>query len=548
MVSVVNSKANITNDVESVNTDINSLYNLYIRGMIDKIRSPVNTASTIDSFKQIAGFTSFSTLEDFEKMKRFNQFFEGVEESPNRFIESRQHAFLRAMGFPTASSTRFYSPGFEPGRHPFFDINKSTVNAEVLVDDALIALQTNRELDPHTRRRIFAKRNTVSSTYAILTRFPGPLLHIQEDGQPFDADKQKIEIKSRRGGFVEYQFYTEQDISLSGDEEDNIFSPRHILKPFVVNPAIAISCPAESWVAVPFLPTEQSRKYDPDKPALPTPGIEAIIELRLRGEQDPALVGDLETLFATSNSTTEEQLEEFASGTKPSSSIERRIITKNIRIIKGLVEKLNDRVITLNKIVADIQLQPLPSIEGPEFGGEFIRAQSEYDTQIADQTLKSLLQKATQASVAQSAFNGYDTSINVDKLVKNLEVAQASQGELGIQSLKEIEIITGEISGLGLIDVLAMYTAFFMIDIDTLLSFIDINAINRIKTYRPALQTGDFFNHFNARSASAAAYTPETFLTVYERSVVEILKFADRHREFIKKNPVGKDAGSVKGT
>lgn len=90
-----------------------------------------------------------------------------------------------------------------------------------------------------------------------------------------------------------------------------------------------------------------------------------------------------------------------------------------------------------------------------------------------------------------------------------------------MRHLRMIEIITGEISGLGLVDILAIYTALWSIKIEDLLDLLDEDSFNRLNTFNPGLRTKDV----NDRQQRAPAVV--TAIEALEGRVKNILTFAD---------------------
>jgi hypothetical protein len=91
-------------------------------------------------------------------------------------------------------------------------------------------------------------------------------------------------------------------------------------------------------------------------------------------------------------------------------------------------------------------------------------------------------------------------------------------------AMGNIETITGEISGLGLIDILSIYTALWAIDIDTLIGFLDDDSFQRMITFNPT------FANISAISSrkNGNKITITTILSKFEDKVSSLLSFADK--------------------
>ena len=108
----------------------------------------------------------------------------------------------------------------------------------------------------------------------------------------------------------------------------------------------------------------------------------------------------------------------------------------------------------------------------------------------------------------------------------------------GFKALREIEIITGEISGLGLIDILAIYTALWSIDIKTLIGFLDNSSYERLIKFNPSLEP-------SARLAYGKSILSS--LQDFEKSVKLILNIIDKLIQAQILNPNQKNTINIQG-
>jgi hypothetical protein len=92
----------------------------------------------------------------------------------------------------------------------------------------------------------------------------------------------------------------------------------------------------------------------------------------------------------------------------------------------------------------------------------------------------------------------------------------------GINNLKNVEIVTGEISGLGLIDILAIYSSLWTIDINYLINLLDNSSFNRLYKYNPTLRSQEIINRFNNQTINIS-----TVLQTLQNLISEVLIFAD---------------------
>lgn len=111
---------------------------------------------------------------------------------------------------------------------------------------------------------------------------------------------------------------------------------------------------------------------------------------------------------------------------------------------------------------------------------------------------------------------------------------------LGSNALRAVEIITGEISGLGLIDILAVYAALWSIDLDVLVSLLDNNAFNRLYENK-SLRNSNVMSRHN----SGPKYSGKDAIVKLENRVINILAFADRLLEQKLASPKLAEGGSI---
>jgi hypothetical protein len=114
---------------------------------------------------------------------------------------------------------------------------------------------------------------------------------------------------------------------------------------------------------------------------------------------------------------------------------------------------------------------------------------------------------------------------------------------MAINALKIIEIVTGEISGLGLVDILAIYTALWTIDIGDLISLLDNNSLARLNYNFPTLVTSEVANQLSGTR-------PDIFtaLTNFEKVLFNILTYADKVLVQIRQGPRRARRGIIEGT
>ena len=207
-----------------------------------------------------------------------------------------------------------------------------------------------------------------------------------------------------------------------------------------------------------------------------------------------------------------------------------------VKAIKVCLKQLDFAIRELDVINNQINLQPLPSTEGPEFGGNIrtdfgLKQPSDIDKQIAIMNLTKL-NNDFQSKIDTSKIGGGndlfvssivgDLSRNFDDSIKKKQRARDKQGSLAMGHLRTIEIITGEVSGIGLIDILAIYCALWSMDMNSLLGFLDNNSLNRLQAYFPELTNIEVFNQIHSRPDIVDT------LSNFEKILFNILSFADK--------------------
>jgi hypothetical protein len=144
-------------------------------------------------------------------------------------------------------------------------------------------------------------------------------------------------------------------------------------------------------------------------------------------------------------------------------------------------------------------------------------------------------------SVAYAADGGLSGNVKRDftRDLNKLKKKRDAQSNRALQLLKTIEIITGEVSGLGLVDIFAIYSALWAIDIEDLLGFLDSNSINRLKENFPNLVTSE------VESAINDPVSIDTALKSFEITLFNILSFADNLFKEENKTPLRNRGGNA---
>lgn len=536
-------------DTQSVITDVTEMSKQYI-GPIDVLKSifkPIQSSSV--SAKNIANVADID-----------------VDNPP----ESRTHCFYRMIGFPVIEpGGSFYSPGYEPNSNKTAE-KKAKVNAKYLANQNLTLVVNSRETSYKMRKNIFAREDINATAYAIALRyiktFSGYFDKSSMGIDPLKPDLQNFIVKERKTALISFN----QTNNLT-----NTFSKQnHILKPFITNPLINETVnPLENRICVPFLNTKEDTRINANAPPLKRPAIELILRLRLQQEsntdtyfykQANELINgtvsegsnqDIKnTILALSGSKNLTQLqnnEAFLNTINNFSTVQTQTLNMLITKIKGLIEQLDESIRDLDVVSRQIEFLPKPDKQGPEFGGMVnSNINSVYDQNIANLTILDL-NTTRQAQLINDRLGGgnelFASAVfasgqkNYKEEINKLQRQKDDLASRAINNLADIERICGEVSGLGLIDVLAIYTALWAIDIESLLAFLDDDAFNRLYDFNPELRTPEV----NARRSSGSSITCLDALKHFETVLYNILYFADYVLEQVGNSPLGKSGTNI---
>jgi len=558
MVKLKINKESGIEDTQTIIQDISELHKQFV-GPIDRLRS-LSKPSPQSSFTRVP--QSSQSLHEFITQNNFNN----IEINPDRPLESRAHCFYRMLGLPVvAPDGSFYSSGFEPNSTTTLD-KREKVNKALLADQNLQTIMLLRERDVQTRRSTFVRQNIDSTAYALALRYTRSFSeYIDKNLGPLKADKQTYTIPDRI-------FETDRVGSKA-----NFNSASHILRPFIVNPLIADTVmPANNLVCVPFLASKEDTKIDLNVSLL-RPGIEFILRMRLQenssnidflnevkriisqqgSESDSETAQDVRNTISVitgeSDLATLQNSPAFDSIVGNISSVQFSTINILIKTIKLVLEKLDYSIREFDALKNSLNFEPIPTVEGPEYGGN-IRTSggtglSEYEQKIGLLRIMDLNAQQQQKVVSDRLGGGselFATSVvSVTQKDYSSEIAGLTKerddlASQAIEHMSNIEKIVGEVSGLGLIDVLCIYTALWAIDLDVLLGLIDDEAFERLYSNNPELRTTEV----NERH-DGFVFGGIEVLTKFESKLFNILNFADKIFDQLRSSPQENNSGDI---
>jgi hypothetical protein len=499
---------NQENSFDSQNNEINieQLYNDFIRE-IDLFRSRVDGKKVFPDKISKENVNVISTTTE-------------VSDFP---VESRCHAFYRLIGLPVVSNTfSFYSPGFNK------DVNidkqllerQVTIANQVLSNKNLIKIFDLRESFHINMTKKFELQNFESGIIALTNsnNYNRREFNLSiRDSNPsdiFESIKQIHSINS--SSFVNslgipLSYYKDD----SGNSINGVEARQHIIKPFIVDPRIDYSVgPAERRIAAPFLLTKNSLKLNDDV-YLKRPYIETVCRVRLNpsNNKDHLTETQLANLEAFKNSDTFKNLNivQIFNTLQPN---EKEQLFRFINIFRAMGQLLIKSYREIEKTESLYDWIPIPNKNGPEYGSDTrdVTQQSnavqstQRDQEIKNKTLKaeidSILIKVlghNPNDLGDFVFSDIHFSpdpensrsfgnINKDNLDHMLQ-ERKNACKRANDALKNIEIITGEFSGFGFCDIIAIYSALWLIDIKYLEGLLDDEAFFRAQSTKGIVTT-----------------------------------------------------------
>lgn len=536
-----------TDDVQDIEVSLDALVAKFILP-IERLRSHAAPNTLKERGQTGAGATVSAQM-----VEQLASSLGGSSFNQNEPQESRTHAFYRMLGLPVISSLAgFYNPGFNPIKSTGSVNNRIQISSNV--DQNIIVSHTTRETSAKTRKNIF-KTEANAAVYSVGMLIPKKFQVISTDKTFTDIDEQKFVIPLRKSMIT--SIYS----NVNGSEITNTFDTGvHILRPFCVDPTIADTVqPAEKMVCEPFLSRENDTKLEGSKKLL-RPGLELILRLRLAQQptdEDAIANTIIFTLDPDQNieGLSRTEIKDLVSALLAENKIQGAVVgeltgitayeinqlNQSIKTIKALIKKLIDSISIIAQAMIEIEWHPKPGEKGPEDFGSFTNdgaLRYKIGKPELEQRILNLEFLAEQSKyVGNPAFELSDYAIstfesvkkNFDEELGNAQGEKKAHEQNAGKALSAIEYITGEISGLGLVDILAIYAAMWAIDIDVLLSLIDNAAFDRLygdsgivskdKSLRnPAVEN---------RKNDGPRHSGFDALGILEAQIISILAFAD---------------------
>ena len=536
----------VLDDFQSMDLDINSLIEKFIKP-IDRYRS--RTAPTITGPLKQPSKVSLNVLK-----------------------ESRAHAFYRILGLPTITPNGvIVSPGFNPKRTAA-ELQQNE-DIAILIPSSVKDIINKRENQVRTNYEYFSRANIDACVFSIAIATP----YGQRQFMIMNESKKGLEVGDAQQRAIpnRHQLITSRYKKKDGSEIVNTFSaPIHILRPFITDPVICANLGPKSgsssvMIAAPFLDKDDT-EYEHNN-YVKRPGLEFILRLRLkqhklRSETVSSAYSFLDLEPDTAEVSSERQREIAAAlanvgvdeadvkqTLKGAGLVELYTLNNLVKTYKGLIDLYVKNIEKVEEIYKQIIWVPLSNEGGPEKGSvvstTFVLPKKFLDSWDIEKRIRKLKIKSSIASTQldiSDDLNYSDFAISefqnlADVFSRKLSEEESDRENLeaeGSNALRIIELISGEVSGLGLIDIFAIYMALWSLPISVLLDLIDdegINRLSKISELKIGLVTQRKKNGANAVDS----------YNMFEKRIINILSYGDRLYRRALSTPNEEEGGDI---
>lgn len=478
--------------------------------------------------------------------------------NPNIQLESRAHAFYRMLGLPAIEpGGKFYNPGFTGSTKVKLPINENMLYDEI---NSKIPIAVKNAIDlreswARFRYQKFYRGDFSSSLYSLALAVPNGNRQFNCMNKNIDAlneiDPQIVNIPER-SKFIQNNYKKIDGDEITVYEYDTV---THILRPFMTDPIICSNLKPKSgyssvMVAAPFL---EKKDLEHERGVyLKRPGIELILRLRLRQQNTfEQKTTEEKTVISTYNgdfslnqkreiaaalTDTEVQDADIERVLNGPSYLELYMLDDFIKVLKGIIKEYVECVEQISNISKQIIWTPLSNEKGPESGttitANLIKPKAVLDSFEIEQRIKAL--EIKQKFASNQVDLGDDLAYSDFTIPFSQELAQVFTTQIqeeknkrtklendASNALRSIEFISGEVSGLGLVDILAIYMALWSVDISVLLNLLDDAAVERLYNIKE-LRTQSVIDRKNSPFGAVAAYEE------FEDRIINILSYADK--------------------
>ena len=296
----------------------------------------------------------------------------------------------------------------------------------------------------------------------------------------------------------------------------------HVLKPFMVDPRVDLTVqPPQSRVCAPFITDSSKSVYAGNSSTgivLIRPFIEYVCTQRFSQPADPGTIPDalqaMQQYVAGTPSITDQTLiDNISKGV--ATTIEAQVFQKYFNVMRAMIDTLSDAIATIQNCESNYHWLPIPDpVQGLEgaIGTQGIQLQTVGGKAQID-PLATTMEQNILTLTAKIAFQnpnvtpatpdiggfafasvqplpdpnvttgfGSGTQKSLDDHIKKRTKATNDAAK----ALRDIEIIMGEFTGIGLCDIIAIYASLWTIDPSILVSMLDDQAFARMAS-NPAL-------------------------------------------------------------
>jgi len=512
----------MVNNDKKINYQDQDVVNINIKNLFTTIVSEIDNYRSHRNINDISGSLTINNIDEIRAGDRY---------SPD-YQESRCNAFYRMIGFPIVDKdNNFYSPGFDKNVNLDNDKYEKHIKIAGNLNKNVIKLLNDREDIYKKYSQIFSKQdiNAVALNLAnIYVRdFSDQILELN-DPQAFSAQLFNVSSKN----FIKTSVFQDKSSEITVD-----FKAKHIIKPFIVNPKIDFTVvPLKNLICKPFLSKNDAMISEAD--ILRRPYIEKVIKTKyynssFKDETTDNLdkvIDDALNAITQNSSTLDDEKETIrAVLLQDLNKADLIILKKFLNIIRALVKSLISNIHIINNTNIKINFQPIPNNKfGPEYGltlndvdyGDTVR-NKEIEKNIAELKNKKILADIQLKIGRKNNDLGKFSFANIDDIIlgetHNIDDFYADQldklvkkrnkiGLDGINAFQEIEMLLGEFSGLGLIDIFVIQAALWGSDLSVLLGLIDDDAFKRYTSLISAtnvnrLSVNDALKSFEKKAA-----------------------------------------------
>ncbi len=429
--------------------------------------------------------------------------------------ESLAHTFIRMLGLPVVSlNGSLFNPGYN-GKAPNLAEKAAQLDVAEHVSERVTEVQQLRESESQKRITVFRRQGIDAVAYGLVLPVFGNRLFSSVQGATakqggFASNTAGFpKVGVQRFSFAQRKIFLENNYErTNGESFPNFFDTgTHVLFPLVTNAEIAVTVDQPRLVCAPFVLGRNETFVEPDL-SLPRPGIERILRVRSSDQSDAAVLKDvvrrLDPALALACLTTSELVRvaqallgrdkigaDALRELNERGNFELRLLASYVRTLKAVVGRLAQAVETLRQVARKVPWAPLPSPEGPAAGTRtsFLVRPTTVSSEVQRRLNELSIRAAANAHippVAGGDIGGFatDAALNPNKSYTS-EISQAACQKNSIErqgdvALRAVEMIRGEVSGLGLIDILAVYIGLWAVDAEVLVSLLDQPSFERL--------------------------------------------------------------------